>query len=84
MSVRVREGQLDRSEDLLAEIDPRPYEAQLTQYKGRPVYDQALLDNTKIDLQRYRMLYQQDSIAQQSLAARESLVQPYEGTLKMA
>jgi Biotin-lipoyl like len=38
-SVLFREGQLDRSGDLLAEIDPRPYEAQLTQYKGRLVYD---------------------------------------------
>jgi multidrug efflux system membrane fusion protein len=82
LSVRFQEGQLVRQGDLLAEIDPRPYQAQLTQYEGQLVRDQALLANAKVDLQRYQTLWQQNSIAQQQLATQESLVHQYEGTVK--
>jgi multidrug efflux system membrane fusion protein len=80
--VLFREGQMVRSGDLLAEIDPRPYEAQLAQAEGQMARDQALIANARIDLERYRTLYSQDSIAKQQVDTQEALVRQYEGTVK--
>src|SRR5439155_1529188 len=77
------EGQLVKEGDLLAEIDPRPYQAQLAQFEGQMARDQALLANARIDLERYRTLYAQDSIAKQQVDTQEALVRQYEGTLKV-
>jgi membrane fusion protein, multidrug efflux system len=82
MNVRFQEGQLVRKGDLLAEIDPRPFQAQLTQFEGQLARDQALLDNAKIDVQRFRVLWAQDSIQKQQLDTQESLVRQTEGTVK--
>jgi membrane fusion protein, multidrug efflux system len=83
MSVQFQEGQLVRKGDLLAEIDPRPFQAQLTQFEGQLARDQALLDNARVDLQRFRVLWSQNSIAKQILDTQESLVRQDEGTVKM-
>jgi membrane fusion protein, multidrug efflux system len=83
MTVNFQEGQLVRKGDLLAEIDPRPFQAQLTQFEGQLARDQALLDNARVDLQRFRVLWSQNSIAQQQLATQESLVRQDEGAVKM-
>jgi multidrug efflux system membrane fusion protein len=82
LSVAFQEGQRVKQGDLLAEIDPRPYQAQLTQYEGSLARDQALLANAKIDLARYQTLFEQDSIARQQLDSQKSLVHQYEGTVK--
>jgi len=82
MSVRYQEGQLVKEGDLLAEIDPRPFQALLVQYQGQLARDQALLDNARLDLQRYRVLVAQDSIQRQQLDTQESLVRQYEGAIK--
>src|SRR5256885_6022143 len=74
LSVHLHEGQLVRQGGLFAEIDPPPFQAQLTQFEGQMARDQALLANAKIDLQRYQTLWKQNSIAQQQLATQESLV----------
>ena len=67
--------------DLLIQIDDRPYQAQVAQYKAQKEHDQALLDNAKIDLQRYQTLWSQDSIPQQTLATQEALVKQDQGTV---
>jgi len=54
IGVHFQEGQMVRSGDLLAEIDPRPFQAQLTQFEGQLERDQALLDNARLDLKRFR------------------------------
>ncbi|WP_213035682.1 MdtA/MuxA family multidrug efflux RND transporter periplasmic adaptor subunit [Candidatus Nitrotoga fabula] len=80
--VAFREGQFVNKGDLLAEIDPRPFQTQLDQANGQLIRDQALLANAKLDLDRYRGLLTKDSIARQQVNTQESLVRQYEGTVK--
>ena len=82
MRIAFKEGQTVRAGDLLAEIDPRPLQAQLAQYEGQLARDQALLRNAEVDLQRYRTLLAQDSIAEQQVATQEALVHQNQGTVK--
>lgn len=83
MKVYYREGQTVTKDHLLAEIDPRPFQAQLTQVEGQMIRDQALLKNAKIDRERYRVLSTQDSIAKQQYDTQKSLVRQLEGTVKL-
>jgi multidrug efflux system membrane fusion protein len=82
MSVGFREGQTVKAGDLLAQLDPRPFEVQLTQAEGTMAHDQALLQNARIDLERYRTLLKQDSIASQQVDTQEALVRQDEGQVK--
>lgn len=81
-AVMFREGQVVRQGDVIAQIDPRPYQVQLAQAEGTMARDQALLKNAQADLERYRTLFEQDSIAKQQLDTQASLVRQYEGALK--
>ena len=77
MSVAFEEGQMVKAGATLAQIDPRPFEVQLTLATGQLARDQALLENAKIDLDRYRTLLAQDSISRQQVDTQESLVRQY-------
>jgi multidrug efflux system membrane fusion protein len=77
------EGQMVKAGDPLVEIDPRPFENTLHQAQGQLLRDQALLDNARIDLQRYRLLVSQNSAPRQQLDTQESLVHQDEGTVKI-
>ena len=68
--------------DLLAIIDPRPYELALQQAEGQLAKDQALLKQSQTDLGRYQTLLKQDSIAAQTVADQAQLVQQYIGVVK--
>lgn len=80
--VLFREGQVVSKGELLAEIDPRPFEVQLTQVEGSLARDQALLQNAKVDLERYKDLVKKDLIPTQQLDTQQALVHQYEGMVK--
>jgi len=82
IKVLFQEGQAVSTGQLLAEIDPRPFEVQLAQAEGQMARDQALLVNAKLDLERYLVLFSQDSVPKQQLDTQESLVRQYEGVVK--
>lgn len=79
--VLFKEGQFVKKNQLLAEIDKRLLNAQLSQYEGQLQRDKALLDNALIDLKRYEFLWKKDSISQQTLATQQALVKEYQGAI---
>ena len=83
MTTHFTEGQVVHAGDLLAEIDPRPFQAQLTQAEGQLARDQANLANTRLDLERYQRLAQQEMIAQQQLDTQRMIVNQAEASIKM-
>ena len=83
IKVHFSAGQQVKQGDLLAEIDPRPFQIQLQQAEGQMLRDEALLKNAQIDLKRYQTLLDQDSIAPQQTATQAALVKQYQGNLEM-
>ena len=79
--VRFREGDTVKAGTVLAQIDPKPFEVALSQAQGQLQKDQAQLRNAQVDLERYRQLLAQDSIAGQQVDTQEALVRQLAGTV---
>jgi multidrug efflux system membrane fusion protein len=82
VKINFKEGQRVKAGDLLAEIDPRSYQIALQQAEGTLAQNQAQLKNAQIDLERYKGLFAEDSIAKQTLDTQAALVAQYQGTIK--
>jgi multidrug efflux system membrane fusion protein len=83
MKTHFTEGQVVHTGDLLAEIDPRPFQAQLVQAEGQLARDQANLANARLDLERYQRLAQQEMIARQQLDTQHMVVNQAEASIKV-
>jgi multidrug efflux system membrane fusion protein len=77
------EGQMVEKGDFLAEVDPRPYEHALSEAQGRLVQDTALLDNARLDLDRYARLVSQNTASRKQLDTQRSLLRQYEGLVQI-
>jgi len=82
MQIFFTEGQMVQKDDLLAQIDPRPYQYALAQAQGQLARDQATLRSAELDLNRYQILLKQDSIAKQQVDQQDALVRQYGGTVQ--
>lgn len=82
MALHFIEGQQVQAGDLLAEIDPRPFQVQLTQAQGQLAKDRAVLANVRRDLARYQQLVKTNLISRQEWDAQLSLVQQGAGAIK--
>jgi multidrug efflux system membrane fusion protein len=83
VKVAFQEGQYVHEGDLLAEIDPRPFQVQLTQADGQLARDAAQLKEAKLNLERYRDLLAHELIAKQQVDDQAATVGQYEGTVKV-
>jgi multidrug efflux system membrane fusion protein len=82
VNVLYHEGDVVKKGDLLMEVDPRPFQAQLEQYEGQLVRDQAILENAKVDLARYKGLLALNAIPEQQVATQQALVAQTEGVVR--
>jgi multidrug efflux system membrane fusion protein len=81
VEVLFQEGQMVKAGDLLARVDQRPYDLALAQSRGQLVRDQALLEGAQRDLDRYRTLAKEDSIAGQQVDTQQTLANQYQGAV---
>ncbi|MBV9442928.1 MAG: efflux RND transporter periplasmic adaptor subunit, partial [Acidobacteriaceae bacterium] len=83
MEIRYKEGQIVQKGELLAVIDPRPYQASVVQAQGQLARDHALLKNALIDLDRYRQVYTQKAIPEQTVATQQATVEQDQGIVTL-
>jgi len=83
VKVNYQEGQMVRAGDPLVEIDTAPFQAALVQAEGQFARDSALLDNARLDLDRYKEAVAKNAIPKQQLDTQFATVHQYEGTVKL-
>ena len=81
IKINFTEGEMVKAGDVLAQIDPRPYQAALDQARGQLARNMATLANAKVDLERYKALQAQNAIAAQQVSSQEALVKSTEGII---
>jgi len=82
LSVNFKEGELVHAGDLIAQIDPRPFEVQLTQAKGQEAKDQAALQNARADLARFESVTADGVFPKQQLDTQRATVRQFEASLE--
>ncbi len=82
VNVAFQEGQFVHEGDLLAELDPRPFEAQLEQAEGTLAHDIALRNDANVNFERYADLYKQGVIPKQQMDTQKATVDQYDGAIK--
>lgn len=82
IAIHFTEGQMVKEGDLLAEIDPRPFQVQLQQAEGQLAKDQAQLKDAQVNLARYELLWKEQVIPKQQLDTQASTVGQSEGAIQ--
>jgi membrane fusion protein, multidrug efflux system len=82
VSVAFKEGQFVHEGDLLAQIDPRPFEVQLEQAQGQLAKDQAQRKDAEVNLERFKLLFKEGVIPQQQLDTQSALVGQFDGAIR--
>lgn len=82
VQVNFREGQEVKQGELLAVIDPRPYEVQLSQAEATLYKDQSALKDAKVNADRFTQLFKDGVIPQQQMDTQNSLVGQLEGSVR--
>jgi len=82
INVAFKEGQYVKAGDLLAEIDPRPFQVQLEQAEGQLAKDMAQRKDAEVNLERYKLLFQEGVIAKQQLDTQAASVGQFDGAMK--
>jgi multidrug efflux system membrane fusion protein len=82
IAIHFQEGQFVQAGDLIAEIDPRPFQVQLEQAQGQLARDQAQLNDANVNLARYQALWEAQVIPKQQLDTQAAQVGQFKGTIE--
>ncbi len=82
VNVAFKEGQFVHQGDLLAEIDPRPFQVQLEQAEGQLAKDQAQRKDAEVNYERFKLLFKEGVIPQQQLDTQAALVGQFDGAIR--
>ncbi len=81
ISIAFKEGQFVHEGDVLAQIDPRPFQVQLAQAMGQLAKDQAQRRDAEVNLERFKLLFKEGVIPQQQLDTQAALVGQFDGAI---